>query len=1759
MSADKPRNWRAQPPVQSLYSREWRTTGTRGPERFSRKFKLRIVGFLLAILVAAIVVLLAPTASRVPPLQVVTFGVGVYGGRANPQGSMPVNPFGEQDARAFQVLNKIDSAQFPAVRQEDNALNGGQFLSFLKAEADSAALSGQNLLVFCTLHGLVQPTGDVALYAIDALPDSPSTPSGAMIEVKEIITRLQNSRARRVLLVLDAARLGSNWRLGILNNDIAAQLLHDWPSQQSNSKAHSSEDDNKVSILLSASPGQQSQMGDDHSVLARVLIDGLSGKADGWRDAPVTDGSGPRDRRVSLYELTSYVRQSVEQWTRQHRGTSQTIQLLGNATDFDLTVVPTGKIPVSLADIEKANAKQIASDLAKAEAKKMEPNEADAKDGPKENSPAADSKPSDAGSTQKAAGISSAADVNWNARLEELWKARDNWRNSGGQGRHVVGRQMPLTWRAFEAQLAIAVSLQRSGFDELVPQAVIKAEAAFKKLQQMSVTPAGLQSDASEAQRQTLQELGFTTDSNPSAAALAAVGKSIAMLQKETTEPASIGSTANPSSAPKVDEPDPSVIQVWMQQELRKDTSPENWDRLARVAVQLQKAGRWPRTPTGQLLRQALSSENAAVRIGDGDALTRILSLQNRYRKLAIVSPESLPRVREIVQSGMRSLTAAERWLLGTDSKRPEVRDWIDKSDELAKQAESYTSRYLDALGIWSELLAELPGIAEWSATRLGEAERDNEQSTALRKFAQQWIERERDGRWEMLSLRESRVDNPLRLPVLERALLVQYLNAQRLKQILLKVKSTSIDDGSLDDLTKLTNQVVADHKDFWDQIQRAMPRLGTADFPTTVMWRDAERLLSQAWVPSETRARLMGIERLEPRGAPVSNRSAESNSIWQGFWAIAAVSLLEDNQEGTVDLWNDWQRLAELSHPTSTKPFSESEEEVLRRRRAELGRAIRQRAGMLRDRGRSSKMEAMPTWQLIAASLEPTLPPESDPDVHIREERQRNFADWLALFASEWRVRAAASKPDSDGYSMLAERTEGLLRELGGAVLPTPSGSPQIHLQSNDRLSYDGNRTVQLNLSVPAVGTTKTDLKVHLIGSQLANVAGGQKGQSLVLSLPADGQLAAKLKLNADVDTVQSVLVVLTESDGFPLDFREVLLYPPFDPTQWRIEFVDATTNTPVEHVPLSSAIGNKIFLPPTATVALKANLIRPIKDLTPSAKITIYRLTDSSRVPLLEDVTLKLEEGKERTAIPGDLPVPTKEKTQEPPSPKEKVVPTPLADLARGWLFEITPENQKPVEYYIRPTFWSASKFISEPRAFIRDDRLTLDLERRAVSSQEPLLPQKIRVELDIPDSLRNSLTDYTLGGAVASGQKLNLSFELPKNWQEQTRDRDWSLALNVAGLPHAQRWRIEPSGNVTPLPGQPPQLDIRLLLPPAEPKSPPRIESVVRKGKESLRLQFLVDATELDRSDELGDWTLSYVVVRQTESGSEPTPLQHSWRLFSSVERHVFLDSVQGGVWNLNTLAQNYGKEEPEAEIRGLSGRFQVLATLARSAQPSQPLATAKLTFAIDDDAPPSLEVKGLSAEAKRIDNDFSFRVEASDMESGIQRLAFGFDKNGDKVLQEDEELIEERSMLGLDNPKVNWPVIVPKQKLMPLEKEEETRNLIVQARNGVGVVATRVIPVTFRKPVLPKKMTTGTLVVEMKISRGAASSIQITGPESRLKETKADNFTFTDLPPGEYQITVKVNYAVIGRKESGEAKVNVKVGETTTAKVPLAAAK
>ena len=1758
MNPGKPpsHDWRAHPPTRSVYAREWRGTGSSSSSWLTRKFKLRLVGFGLVVLVSLIAILLVSTTNTNAQTQLLTFGIGAYGGQTNPRGIVPINPFGEQDAGAFQVLNDRNPSQFLPIRQEVNALNGDQFLEFWGKERSSDKLARQNLIVFCTMHGSVQPSGEVELFAIDATPES----RGKMIPLKNLIALLQESPARHVLLVLDSSRLGSSWRLGILSNDIAEQIASDWPARSHNRNVPSGPDANKVAVLLAASPGQQSWPMEGQSAFAHFLIEGLLGAADGWEKTDGPSRNSGRDQRVSLYELTAYARQQIEDWTRQRYGSTQSIQLLGNDTDFEIARVSS---PIFKAD---RTVSKLAAEVGK------------------QKSPDAVAGEGKTSTDETKSAPTAPPEIRWDARLaKELWKTRDQWRDETGKIRPAVRRQSPLAWRAFEANLALAEALRRGGQEKLGVTALQQADAVCRRLNEQSTSLAGLNWTPKESQ--LLQSWGFSFDANsPPRDAIAAAGKFLlAGLVNSTAS----DSTVNP--AKNLPEPDSMAIRTWLIQELQRESTAENWARLRQIIERI------PATPDLLFLRDVLATMKGETQIGAGDVLPQFFELRDRFRGLAVRVPESWPLVTDDIRSGLRSLNAAERWLLATDASRPEIKDWLRKAAEAVTKAEQTAGRYSEAIGIWGDLLSELPSIAEWVATRAND---DDQRSLDwLSAVASQWAQREQDGRWDVGALLSSWPEKPKRLTDVERKLLTQFVDAQQLKRALFASIEKRV---SADDLAKLVSEATAHRRDFWQEFPLFFSPLEIANPPPSA-WRESYRLLDQPWVPLEERIKFDKLQQeiesrvvrsnanaeelgkrrpLTSAGEILPDRSATTGAVWQGFWAVASLSLLTQSPGETSDLWKDWERLVERSPlPPNSRSSSDTERSDLRKRRAELGQKIREQWTRV-----PIDAPNLPTIRLLAAMLEPFLIPEKDPDDLIRDERQRQLVAWLTLFSEDWRSRATNSaNSNSLAYAELAQKSDELARGLGRGrdLADTPPGTRRTtspRLLDVGRLSFNAERQGKLILSTSTNDEASPASRILISGRGVRLMEGTNPisvDRGVLRPLPENGKFSADLRLDDSIETAQTMLVVLTEPDGFPLDFRLVFLHPPFDPAQWRIEFSEATSQTPLETEPLSRSTGVKVYLPPSASVSLRANLIRPKKDGTPSAKIAIYRLADSSQASreiLGEVFDLKLEPGTIRTPIVCDVPVSPKEK----PIGKEVVASGPIEDLGRGWLFQITPEGQPTFDYAIRPTFYSAVNFINDPKPTISDGRLTLALKRPAVSKeQEGLLPKKIVVELHVPDSLRRTLTDYTLSGSVEIGQPLTLSFALPKNWSDLARSRRLILNLDVAGLPHAYIWRIEPSGDVTPISGQPPHVEIRLLQPSPEGKNPPRLKPVILSGKDSLSLQFQVNATELDRTDAVGDWALKYTVNRESATGVEPTPLQKTWQMFSSLQRHVFLQNIRGGVWSIQTQAVDYMQEVPEAEIRGLSGRFQVRADLMRANQPNA-LATETFRFAIDDDKPPDVKIVWPSSGSKmidkdrsfQIDKDLTFQIEATDLESGIQRIAYGFDLNGDELLQESKELLDEniqdKSGVNLDDTKVTWGVRIGKTRLPKLanDKDKETKFLIVQTQNGLGIVKTHVEPVTLRKPAATAaslKATTGTLVVNLKVNRGANSTVHITGPDTRSERNVKESVTFADLKPGRYEIKVEVNYAVVGTKAAGGDAADVKAGDTTTAEVSTSASK
>ncbi|WP_231754096.1 hypothetical protein [Caulifigura coniformis] len=1677
------------------------------------RVRLLVVGIVAV--VAVIGLLLAPIADRVPQTQIVAFGIGSYGGRATPTGNMPVNPFGKRDAQAFDSLAEQFPDQFLPVRQEDNALSGAQLLSFLEQEAQSPAVAGRNLIVFCTLHALVQPSGGIELFAIDATPDSPSSTGGAMVPLDDLVERLQRSVARHVLLALDVSRLQSNWRSGILTNDVVAQA-------QSAANSSTSSTQTPVAILLAASPGQASWPADMQSAFVTALVAGLSGEADGAVDGGSPTAKGAQDRRVTLHELAAFARTRVAAQVSTQFGAPQTVQLIKDTTDYPLAVVnpPRPARPAPSKD-QASPAKPPEATVATTKPA------ADGDTEPGKAPPPTPPKP---------------RPFDWQARLAEMRAARDALQESGRIS--VLRSRMPFAWRALDAQLELAESLIQGGQADLAPDVVQRADLLEKSLLAGSATSAA---DLDAARR----ALGFSpSNAPPSREALAAAAK---YLQSLVTAPPPMPGVAPPPVLPADQVPDAWTIQTWLRQQLLADPGSRAWPELRKIVSKLDEIGGLPPTVEAMLVRNAVQMDNAEARLAAGNSLSRLFTLRDRARRLAVERTTALPLIQDDIASVLHALTAAERWMLIVGSERPETTQWLDQAESTLTRCESMGRQYVQTLADWNDLLIELPDYAAWVASRAGDDPRRDLSVESLRTVASIWADSERNRQWDVSSVVSPWPDRPSRWTDLERKLLTLFVDVQRLKQALFPSgnRPATTSDGSFG---YLLSEIALHRRDFQEELSRAIPRLGTADKPTPQVKQDARRLLGYAWLSSSDRKPLEALTKLTPQGDGLASRDVDRDGVWQGFWAIAAMSLLSQDPEDTSQLWKDWDRLAELSGKAAgTKGDAEQLASI--RRRAELGRSVRLTWRKLQDRAGAVRTDQPASkWALIAATLDPTVIPETDPDQRLLAEESRQLNAWLTLFASDWNQRRWNTRFAGTG----AQTPPTAMWELAGATLPgTPPVAPTLNEIPPPK--FNPAREGTLEISAAARGNLPT--RLYLTGNRIRlRDAPGQNlaAQAVARPAAADGKWVVDLLLDAEVDVAQDLLVVLADDEGFPVDFRQVPLSPPFDPNAWRVELVEPKTGVPLQASPTTNPKGLKVFLPPNGEIAFKAELIRPVKENTPSARLTIFQVGESGRAPIAENIELKLEAGQERTTIVTDLPPPP------PPAAageakNAEALPGPLANLALGWVFEITPEGQQPIEFVIRPTFWSATKFVNTPQPELRDDRFVAVIERAPAAKDDLLIPDKIPVEMRLPASLQNIVTDFTLGGPLGAGQTMTLSFKLPPEWRDRARQNTWDIVLDVAGIPHAYRWRLDASGTLPLIGGQPPQVNPRLLLA-TEPKAPPRLAPIVRRGQEPLHLLFEVDAATLDRTEGNGDWTLSYKVVRETDDGVEATPLQHSWRLFSSLNRHVYLNGVQRGVWKVTTAANDYETIEPASEIRGLAGRFRLNAQLTQADDPQTPVASAALRFAVDDDQPPDLAVKGLTTDARLITLDLPFRIESTDLESGIEKLAYGFDANADKILQP-EEIYENRALIGFDNPTVAWPVVVPKSRLPKLEKDEETRRLLVQATNSAGIVTARDFNVTFKKPVVvvPVKATKGKLVVNLQISRGGKATVQITGPDARLEQVSGESITFSDLSPGQYQISVNVNYAVIGRKEKGEAKVDVKAGQTTTAAVPLSQAK
>jgi hypothetical protein len=184
-------------------------------------------------------------------------------------------------------------------------------LAALRSKTDTPAV------VHLTALALVHE-GDVFVLPGDADVDNPDS----WLPLREVLRALHQCPSKHKLLLLDIMKPVASARLGVLVDDVAANIK----------RLLDKDDDPNLLVLCACDAAQLSHVSEETglSIFAYYLDQGLRGQADGSGDAGALDG------RVSARELAAFVRQRVERWAWRNRLAYQTPVLLGKGADFPL-------------------------------------------------------------------------------------------------------------------------------------------------------------------------------------------------------------------------------------------------------------------------------------------------------------------------------------------------------------------------------------------------------------------------------------------------------------------------------------------------------------------------------------------------------------------------------------------------------------------------------------------------------------------------------------------------------------------------------------------------------------------------------------------------------------------------------------------------------------------------------------------------------------------------------------------------------------------------------------------------------------------------------------------------------------------------------------------------------------------------------------------------------------------------------------------------------------------------------------------------------------------------------------------------------------------------------------------------------------------------------------------------------------------------------------------------------------------------------
>lgn len=1788
-SNDAGRSWQRAASSHSRFSREWRPAGTSAGNAFATgrglKFqRAALAGLTLAIAALIVWFLFQIFVHTVPPARVVAIGVSVY-----PDAAFPPNAYGHEDARSFLQLHEQNPKQFPSQDVVwENLLDGDVLLSQIGEELRD--LEGKNLVVFCSLHGFVKSESEgraasAQLFAIDAEADSAYTENARhLVPVRELVRKLEETPAQRILLLLDASRIDANWRLGILANDFAAQLAAELDEEIG--------PNSRLQVICAAGPNEASWTSADYSggrsVFAEHAVNGLLREADGWG---VDEGgaAGPdhhnADSRVTASELYAYVKYQVAEWARKNRGVPQTVwRFPAEAPDFELVQIRKPPAPddvaVAAADAETEPPSDESQPPADATKEANEAAEKDAGGEAKAKAPATDGagdspdgkkadpeKPSDgADSADTKAAVADTNSANaaesdtppeftlevLNRRLGELWNRRDELRR---QGAAVVNS--PREWRSLQVFLVRSEQLLRIG-------AVADAAPSLDECQRLL----DVISTRSDAGGLYPENSAWSTLSLALADRVQAPG----LDEKGHAEFDGLLKTAL-AATPEMPEP----LQKFQQ---FVEAKPEAERALARYLVDQFRGVETLGREGVQKLRSFIAmipperqpAEILACRqllhLADLSASGRLewtpafasdcataFELALQIERLTAGDPVLTPYIRPEIDAVLKAQSAAVRWLEVGGGREGQARQWLATANRHLKRADETAEIVHNALHLRARLLAELPDFARWTADR-AEADPNRAALTGRMQALARYFQDPQSGSFQNAAGA---------LPDEHERLLLELMRDARHLNELLARSASGASTSSQDTLSQELSRATVDIGRRWESYQKTfqleLDLLGSMDAVTADTWRRIDQILEVPWITASQRLRLLGKLAVTPeRGLLRTADPLQDVALtggWQGFWAIQALALAGRD---VGPLWDQW---AEFVSQTSA--------DAARFAAASLGRSVNvswwEIANALEQPSRSRELvrAEMAQRELLARCVDGTDRPAKQDRGAVLRLRDLRLQELLCLrrshaFDSSRRPGRTELHADVEQF---AKRIESAIEAVDPRFeCPSrPADVPRLSdLAEVVKFDLGSRRQTELPIriapspSYSSVNDQPIEVKLRLEGPGVSVRIAGEVVSEDAFSIAGE-PLVRRYQLGLDPRTGSDsrllTVALLRTSDGRPLEIRQIVLQPPIDPNQWRIVFLhssevagNARWNEVVRNRPLQGA--TELSLPPTpagaeASYPLQAFLVRPENDSIASAAVSVFvRDAKGQTKRLFELPDVKLEASGKPTLLPFSEPPPAApaQPPQTPPAGNGAApVPPPSTalDVSHGLVFEITPKGRQTIVHQVRPTLYPANRLVTIGQGrtgalpVFQDLNLSVLVQR--VSPVDPLLPEAVPVELELPQAMaelpgNKDLTEPAL--AIGPPRELSVRFH------EQVRGvldrREYEVALSVGGLPHAFRWDVRHQLAARPKTGNVPWVKI----------AGPRNGQVFKQG-DALPVRLQVDSTQLDLVGANEPWRLRYELVRK--GGLAGGGQTNDWTLYSSLDKTISLRGVKGGVWEFATSVADWNDQ---IATTGRSGHFELHAKLFPNGG-TVALAQDTIEIAIDSEQSPPAQPRFLGAPREFLVNGRALRVAAQveDAESGISEVTAGIDLNGDNALAKDEILVQETYRNPIEQTRRQIVIVVPPE-IMP-EKESE-HAILVTAKNGLGVAPPDPGKHVVRFKYPPK---IGTLVVRLKNLGIRQPTITLTGPApSKQSRTlnRNDQIRVPGLLAGEYEVEVKWRKAKV-------EKVVVQPNESTTVTVDV----